>query len=68
MRIWLRRDSLQNHFDLDALVKEIESAVPADVDFWQPGSNNHRIDFNARAEDGRIVGQLILDHIARPLD
>ncbi|MFN2109226.1 MAG: hypothetical protein ACK2UI_06150 [Anaerolineae bacterium] len=56
MRIWLRRDSLQNHFDLDALVKEIESAVPANVDFSQSGANDHRIDFNSSAEDGRIVG------------
>jgi hypothetical protein len=68
MRIWFRRDSLQDRLDLEEMEQAITANMPAGIGFQQTGENDHRFDFAARGEDGRVVARLILDHIANELD
>lgn len=68
MRLWFRRDSLQDRLDLDVLETTIAATVPPHIVFRQTGQNDHRFDFEARAENGRIVAQLILNNIANELN
>lgn len=70
MSIWYRRDSLQNYLDPDALEQEIKTSTPSHIDYRtkDKNRNDYYFTFSPNPENGRIVAQLILDHIVKKLE